>query len=471
MNLTLQSKIYFIGIGGIAMSAAAGIAKQIGYVVTGSDSKALYDPAKSVLDDLDIPYFVGYSAQQIKDSQSDIFVASSGEDMSNPEIAYLREQEIEIYSLSQLLRQFAQEQLRIVVTGTHGKSTTTAMLGQTLRDIDDSSFMTGAVLQELNRNFYFGDGHYFTFEGDEYKALYDDPTPKFQQYDPDVLILTNLELDHPDIFSSIEEIQAEFTELIDKMPSDGLIVYNADSIELSKVVHGSNLGQISYALDNSADYIATDIKTFSDKTEFTVVKNNSSQGGTQQSENYSVNAFGRMNVYNALAVISLLRTLGFTHSQLQNGLANYRGIKRRFEYIGQINNATIFDDYAHHPTAIKETLATARLRFPESRIWAVFEPHTFSRTEAVLQDLGTSFSQANKVLLAEIYPAREKKTDQSISGQDVVSEISKTHNDVRLVSDKSNALDILKDELKPNDVVIIMAVGNFNTLAHDLIKV
>ena len=472
MNLTQESKIYFIGIGGIAMSATAGISKELRYDVSGSDSKAIYDPAKSVLDDLDIPYHIGYDAQHVTDllqnGSNVLFIASAGEDMSNPEIAYLRENDIEINSLSELLFELSQEKLRIVVTGTHGKSTTTAMLGQALKHIDDSSFMTGAVLSDLKRNFYYGDGHYFTFEGDEYKALFDDPTPKFQQYKPDIVVLTNLEFDHPDMFSSIEEIKAELAELLDKMPDDGIIFYNADASELLKTVHHSNLGQVSFGMHNPADFTATKIKTLPDNTTFTVNKIDPLTK-IQTSEDYSINAFGEMNIYNALAVIATLRTLGFSQEQVQLGLSFYHGIKRRFEFIGQFNNAMVFDDYAHHPTAIKETLATARLRFPDSRIWAIFEPHTFSRTEAVLEDLSKSFESADKVLLAEIYPAREKKRENSINGAKVVEQIAKSHNDVRLVEDKKATLEILRNEIEPGDVVIVMAVGSFNTLAHELV--
>ncbi len=469
MNLTPDSKIYFIGIGGIAMSAAAGIAKQLRYEVSGSDSKAIYDPSKSVLDELDIPYHVGYDASHISDNESIIFIVSAGEDLSNPEVAYIREHNLEMHSLSELLFELSKEQLRIVVTGTHGKSTTTAMLGQCLKHIDDSSFMTGAVLTDLNRNFHFGDGHYFTFEGDEYKALFDDPTPKFQQYKPDILVLTNLEFDHPDMFSSIEEIKAELAELIDKMPDDGLIFYNADAGELTKTVHHSNLGQVSFGLHNPADFTALNIKTLPDKTTFSVSRIDPVTK-EQSVEDYSVNAFGEMNVYNALAVITTLRTLGFTAESIQGGLDSYHGIKRRFEYIGEKNGVKVFDDYAHHPTAVQETLAAARLRFPQSQIWAVFEPHTFSRTEAVLENLTTSFKDADTVLIAEIYPAREKKTENTITGQQVVDAISKNHNNARLVADKQGALEILNAELKPTDVVIIMAVGDFNTLATELVK-
>lgn len=467
MDLHDNSKIYFIGIGGIAMSATAGIAKQLGYEVLGSDSKAIYDPAKSVLDDLSIPYFIGYDRQQLIDSKSDFFVASAGEDLSNPEIAYLRENDIHIYSLSQILYELSKEKLRIVVTGTHGKSTTTAMLGKTLQEIDDSSFMTGAVLINERRNFHLGDGHYFVFEGDEYKALFDDPTPKFQQYQPDLVVLTNLEFDHPDVFSSIEELKSELAELLDKMPDDGVIVFNADSAELVKVVHTSNLGQISFGIDNPADFVAKNLITSQDNTTFDVIKKDLT---TKQEvvEQYKVNAFGKINVYNALGVIATLRTLGFSKDDVQNGLDEFTGIKRRFEYIGEKNGVKVFDDYAHHPTAVKETIDLARLRFPDRKIWAIFEPHTFSRTESILDELAKAFTKADEVLLAEIYPAREKKTENSITGAKVVEAIKEFQPNTRLVDNKATALEILQSEIKAGDIVVVMAVGSFNTLASEL---
>ena len=180
--------------------------------------------------------------------------------------------------------------------------------------------------------------------------------------------------------------------------------------------------------------------------------------------------FGRINVYNALGPIALLRTLGFSQADVQSGLDEFEGIKRRFEFVGENQGVKIFDDYAHHPTAIAETIALAKLRFPEARIWAVFEPHTFSRTEAVLEQLAKSFDKADQVLLAEIYPARETKTAQSISGQKVVTAIAKHNPHVRLVNDKQAAKEILSAELEPGDVVVIMAVGNFNTLAQELLN-
>ncbi len=468
LNLENVKKIYFIGIGGVGMSAAAGIATQSGFDVCGSDSKAIYDPAQSVLDSHDIPYTTGYDAVNIQNSKADLYIASAGEGLENPEIAYLSENNLPIHSLSELLGAIAEEQLRIVVAGTHGKSTTTGFLGVTLKQIDDSSFMTGAILQQEQTNFHLGNGHYFVFEGDEYKALFDDPTPKFHQYHADILLLTNLEFDHPDIFSSLEEMQDEFRQLVANLPDDGLCVYNADSIPLVQLMHESNVGQVSFALTSPADFVAKNIQSSEQGTSFDVLRQK--KDAEPITESYIINLFGEINVYNALGVIALLRTLGFSQDEVQSGLHTYVGVKRRFELMGEKDGAVVYDDYAHHPTAVKETLRTARLKYPQRKIWAVFEPHTYSRTEATLVELTTAFESADEVLIAEVYPARELKQPQSITGQQVVEEISKFHKKVRLVNNKAEALELLKVELKPGDVVIVMAVGNFNLLAQDLIE-
>src|SRR5258708_2669145 len=270
IDIDSVKKIYFIGIGGIAMSAAAGIAKSLGFEVSGSESKELYDPAKAVLDEEDISYYVGYEAENVKNSSADIFVISAGESLENPEVRYVYENSLEHISFSQLLYELNKDVLRVVVTGTHGKSTTAAMLGFLLMNLDRSSFLVGAVLQNLNRNFYRGSGHYFVFEGDEYKAEFDDPTPKFHYYKPDILVLTNLEYDHPDLFPSLEALEQEFAHLISNLPEDGLIIYNADDSRISRLAHESNLSSASFGVDNEADYKVTDINYDSDFTTFEV---------------------------------------------------------------------------------------------------------------------------------------------------------------------------------------------------------
>jgi len=487
MDLEGVKKIYFVGIGGIGMSAAAGIAREAGFEVAGSDSKEIYAPAKDVLKNFDIRYHAGYSEEQAKNSKAGVFVLSSGEDLHNPEVKYVYENNLPHCSFAELLCEITKEKLRIVVTGTHGKSTTTGLLGHVLKNIDDSSFMAGAVLKNYNSNFYTGDGHYFVFEGDEYKAEWDDPTPKFHFYKPDILVLTNMEYDHPDLFASFEDYKSEFARLIEDLPSDGLIVYNADDPELAKLVHESNVSSVSFGIDNEADYRAEQIKFDADYTNIEVMNkfsNNITSKLLGQTEQYKTQLPGKINVYNVLAVIATLRALGFSQEQIALEILSYQGVKRRFEIIGKKNGVTLVDDYAHHPSEVKLTLEAARLKYPDSKIWAVFEPHTFSRTEATLQDLAKSFNSADEVLISKIYPAREKFKEGMITSEKVVEEIKKEYSPparggerdggsdiVRLVDSKQQAMDIIKSEAKEGDVVIVMAVGDFNRLSYELKEV
>jgi UDP-N-acetylmuramate--alanine ligase len=253
------------------------------------------------------------------------------------------------------------------------------------------------------------------------------------------------------------------------MPEDGLIVYNADDPSVSKLVHESNVSSASFGIDNPADYIAEKIDYTTDYTTIEVTNKFSKNISSQllgQTEQYKTQLPGKINVYNTLAVVATLRALGFQQDQIALELLSYQGVKRRFEIVGQRNGVTLVDDYAHHPTAVRETLQAARLKYPKAKIWAVFEPHTFSRTQATLPSLAKSFEAADEVLISEIYPAREKKSDATITSSEVVKEIQ--NKNVRLVHDKQQAQDILKNEAKPGDVVIVMAVGNFNRLAYEL---
>lgn len=469
------AKIYFVGLGGIAMSATSAIAKNMGYEVVGSDSKELYSPSKEVLKNAGIECFLGYDEKHVIESKSSLYVLSAGETESNPEVAYIVKNNLPRISFAELLYELSKNKLRVVIAGTHGKSTTAGLLGHLFKNLDNSSFMAGAVLQNYQSNFYVGDGNYFIFEGDEYKSQYDDPTPKFHYYRPDILVLNNLEFDHPDVFSSLEALEDEFAELIDKMPEDGLIVYNADDAVLPKLVHRSNISNVSFGVHNEADFKIEQAQYVGEFTTLQVSnkysKNVSGRllGATEQ---YKIQLPGEINVYNALATIATLRSLGFSQDQIALDLLSYKGVKRRFELVGAKNEITIIDDYAHHPTAVRETLKAARLRYPKGKIWAVFEPHTFSRTKATLEDLVTSFDSADEVLISEIYPAREKMSDATIKSEDVIAEIKnknlKMKDNIRLVHNKQEALDILKAEAKPSDVVIVMAVGAFNRLAYEL---
>lgn len=471
-NLAGVKTVYFIGIGGIAMSAAAGIAKARGFGVFGSDSRELYAPAKDVLDKFKIPYAAGYSGQNLS-AGADLYVLSAGEDESNPEVAAVLKQGLPWCSLSELLYLLAQNELRVVVTGTHGKSTTSAMLGRVLQRFDGSSFVVGGVLKNYQSNFYAGRGRYFVFEGDEYKASFRDPTPKFHYYKPDILVLTNLEFDHPDIFENLEQIESEVEVLINNLPGDGLLVYNADDPVATRLAYKTHVGAVSFGIHNPADFRIENLNLVPKATNFSVRK---AAPAGEFPENYEIQLPGEINAYNALGAIAAARTLGIAYETVDSALKSYSGLKRRFELIAQIKGITIIDDYGHHPTEVKKTLEAARGRYSKARIWAVFEPHTFSRTRATLPQLAGAFDCADEILISEIYPARENAKHATITSQEVVDAIKnhnsrfQIHNSIRLVQNKDQALKLLKSEAKAGDVVVVMAVGDFNRLAYELLN-
>ena len=473
INLDTVQKIYFVGIGGIAMSATAGIAKAKGFECFGSDEH-VYSPSLEVLQSHDIDFFRKFSEENIKATPADLYVVSAGVLETNPEYAYILAQEFAVCSFPELLKGLANDNIRIVVAGTHGKSTTTGMLGATLNRIEDSSFMSGGVLVGLESNFAVGEGNYFVFEGDEYKSRSDDPTPKFHYYKPDLLVLTNLEYDHPDMFSTPEQLEDEFEHLLANLPDDGVVIFNADDAALERLVFRSGRPGFSYGTDPAANVRIVSATT---TPEGTIIDIHVKFNETETTEKYATQLYGEMNVYNALAVVTLLRALGFTPELIAQHLVGFKGIKRRFEVLGEAKGVTVVDDYAHHPTAVVATLAAARKRFAGKRVWAVFEPHTFSRTKALREELASCFTEADRVLIAPIYAAREPKSlASSISNKEIVADIisrdiSLKGDAVRIVESKENALDILKSEAKPGDVVIVMAVGDFNTLGKELLEV
>lgn len=486
MDIAEIKKIYFVGIGGIAMSATAGLAKEQGYQVVGSDAATVYPPAKTVLEEHGIEILSGYYRDQIAASGADLYVVSAGESAQNPEVAWLMEEGIQFVSFPELLYALSQNKLRVVVAGTHGKSTTSGWLGHALRHIDDSSYMVGAVLKEYNANFYSGTGHYFVFEGDEYKATVDDATPKMHYYKGDILVLTNLEFDHPDVFANLDEIKTEFRELVANVPDDGLIIYNGDNADLADVIYRETGRSFTFGIHHTAHIQATEILYHGGGSTFAVI--NRLDPENVRTERYEISLPGEINIYNALAVIATLRALGFQQELVQKHLLSYSGVKRRFEIIYPLSSSahtepthsspsniggarggiTVVDDYAHHPTAVRETLEAAKTRFPHARVWAIFEPHTYSRTKATLQDLVASFDAADQVLLAHIYGAREQQNNAGITDDEVLSAVAAHYTHIRPVATKQEALEILEQELVPGDVVIVMAVGSFNRLAYEL---
>lgn len=424
-------KIYFVGIGGIGMSACAGLAAAQGYDVSGSDSKDIYDPSKSVLDSHGIKYFVGYDRNNFQ--EADILVCTAAEDDHNPEVAKAKSAGVPVIGYPELLNWLAKDKKQIVVVGTHGKGTTSGLLGFALRKLEDSGFFVGAVLSDMKTNFYWGSGPHFVIEGDEYKTSAHDKTPKFMYYVPAVLLINNIEFDHPDIYPDIEAFKKPFVELIEKLDQSAVVVFNQDDKNASEIASGFSGKKIGFSVNVRSEYKLP----------------------------------GVVYAYDYSAALCVLQQLGYEYERVKDIVAKYSGVKRRYEIVYNAD-ITIIDDYAHHPTAVKATLEATREKYPGRRIVCFFEPHTYSRTRKTLTQLKNAFAASDLVYIAEVYPAREQKLESSITGYDVVKAISENHSNVHLVLDKQDALKKYRHE--KGDVVIVMAVGSFNTLSYDLAR-
>ncbi|MHB8871154.1 MAG: UDP-N-acetylmuramate--L-alanine ligase [Candidatus Doudnabacteria bacterium] len=438
INLENTKKIYFIGIGGIGMSALAGIAKAKGFEVAGSDSNDIYDPSKAVLDKYGIKYHIGFDLKNIVDfnlSTNDLMVVGAATDKDNPELKYAQEQNFKIAGYPELLGVLVSDKKRIVVVGTHGKGTTSGLISFALKGLEDSGFFVGAVLTDIKTNFYYGSGKYFVIEGDEYRSGIDDQKPKFAYYNPDFLLINNIEFDHPDIYKDLDAFKKPFIDLVSGMNEETTIIYNADDLNVLDVISHTKAKKIPFSL-------------------------------TEQ-KNYKLP--GKPYAYDYLAAKTTLETLGFNFQDFEQYFKDYTGVKRRYETIYD-GNITIIDDYAHHPTAVRETLEATKEKYPNRRIVCFFEPHTYSRTKETLSDLERAFNSADLAYIAEVYPAREQKLESSITGQDVVNKVVEFNKNTYFVLDKQDALSKYRQQKKDGDVVIVMAVGSFNTLVDDLKK-
>ncbi len=434
MDLTNVKKIYFVGIGGIGMSAVAGIAKAKGFEVEGSDASDVYEPSKGVLDRYEIPYHIGYNSNNF--NGADLVVTTSAVDQTHPEVVKALDMNVPVVSFAELLAELVKDKKQIMVVGTHGKGTTSGFIAYVLEK-HKNSFFVGGVLTDLGTNFNYGSGPYMVIEGDEYKANFNDANPKFSYFNPEILLINNIEHDHPDMYPDLQSYLAAFRSLAEKMPETATIVYNEDDKNVFAAIADTKAKKVPFSLASPIPLIK--------------------EGKLP----------GKMYAYDYLGATTVLKQIGISDEEILAAIKEYSGIKRRYEILCE-GDFVIVDDYAHHPTAVKETLEATKEKYSGRRIIAFMEPHTYSRTKETLPEMAHAFGAADMVYLAEVYPARENKLETSITSKEVMMEIMKNNPNVKYVADKHDALEQYSKEAKIGDVVVVMAVGSFNTLAYDL---
>ena len=451
--------VYFIGIGGISMSGLAQILIQEGFTISGSDNKE--SSMTKALEAMGIKIVYGQKAENITSSDPiDVVVYTAAIHPDNPEFVAAKEAGIPMLTRAELLGQIMLEyDLPVAISGTHGKTTTTSMVSKILLEADtDPTLSIGGVFKDIGGNIRVGKSEYFVTEACEY-------TNSFLSFFPKISVISNIDADHLDFFKDLDDIRHSFRKFAQLLPDDGTLVISGDIDNLNEITDGLKCSIFTYGSKDSFDYYPTDIAYDSQgNPSFTAHIPN----GKELKIKLAVP--GIHNVYNALAAIAVANILNIEETHTVTALSKFGGTSRRFEYKGEIGGVTIIDDYAHHPTEIKATL-TAAQNYPHGKIWCVFQPHTYTRTKALLDEFAQALSLADHVVLADIYAAREKDT-LGISSRTLRDKIVSMGHECNYFPTKENFSEIEKFLLQnctKGDLLITMGAGDVVKIGDELL--
>jgi UDP-N-acetylmuramate--alanine ligase len=461
--MTKRKSVHFIGIGGTGLSAIARVLVEQGYHVTGSDRSL--SPLANSLQAEGVLVSVGHRPENIEGAQ--VVIRSSAIADDNVEVVAARKQGIPVIKRSEYLAQLMEHHQGIAIAGTHGKTTTTAMVAWMLTALGkDPTFICGGVLNNLGTNAHAGKGDAFVVEADEYDYM-------FLGLHPKIAVITNIEHDHPDCYPTAEDFFNAFDEFASQVNHDGtLLVCATDggASRLGQIAKARGQKVLSYAIRYSNNGNSNYITYMADNLtpnpngglSFDVICSLPDAGFELQSPVH-LRIPGRHNVLNALSALAVAHQMMLPIDQAGKALSEFRGTGRRFEIRGEVNGITIIDDYAHHPTEIRATLSAARMRYPKGRLWVVWQPHTYSRTRLLFHDFISAFDQADHVLVTEVYAAREPQPADGFSAQQIVA--SMTYPGATYIADFNQAARFLSDRLVPGDVLLVLSAGDADQIS------
>lgn len=458
-----NKRVHFTGIKGVGMAPLAIIAKQAGFEVTGSDVAEVFITDRE-LNDAGIIPIVGFSAENVKGKDLVIATGAHG-GKQNIEVIEAAKNGITVLSQGEALglfqsgEIFGKEFSGISVAGSHGKTTTSAMIATLLTENNlNPSFVIGTGdIPSLGASGKFGKGKYFVAEADEYVVdSVSDKTPKFMFQHPEYLVITNIDFDHPDVYPSINEIHRAFAGFVDNLKSNGVLIVCGDGAENQKFINQVNVNKVTYGASPKNDYVLESVSSSPEGMFFRI-----SSRGAHLGE-FSMPIFGEHNAINAMSAVVLGLEIGLSLDQIKKGLSAFRGTKRRAELIGKTESgAFVYDDYGHHPEEIKKTLTAFRNIFPKKYITVIFQPHMFSRTKILFNDFATAFSEVNEVILMDIFPSFREVVDPNFSSLLLVEEINKFGKKALYMP---NQIDVIKyltsAKLSKESVIITMGAGD-----------
>ncbi|MEW6595489.1 MAG: UDP-N-acetylmuramate:L-alanyl-gamma-D-glutamyl-meso-diaminopimelate ligase [Thermodesulfobacteriota bacterium] len=453
------SHIHLLGICGTGMGALAGMLQSAGYRVTGSDEQ-VYPPMSDYLAGLGIQVMSGYRPENLAE-RPDLVVVGNVIRAVNPEAQAVAAAGIPYLSFPQTLsRYFIDTKTSLVVCGTHGKTTTSSLLATLLEHAgQEPSFMIGGIVQAFGRNFNLGRGPYFVAEGDEYDTAFFDKGPKFLHYQPQICILTSVEFDHADIYADFAAVKAAFRKLVRILPPDGCLIACLDDPTVAEIAAEAPCRVIGYGEAMGRDFQVADLCVTPAGTTFTVMKGGAPFG------DFASRMPGRHNALNSLAVIAVLDRLGIAAPVIASGLAAFQGVRRRQEVRGVERGVTVIDDFAHHPTAVRETLHALRQAYSGQRLIAVFEPRTNSSRRRVFQDAYVAaFDHADQVVVREPMALTQLAEEERFSSAQLVADLKRQGRDAAYFPSTDAILAHLDRQLRPGDVVAILSNGGFDNI-------
>jgi UDP-N-acetylmuramate: L-alanyl-gamma-D-glutamyl-meso-diaminopimelate ligase len=447
------------------MAPLAGMLAESGHRVTGSDA-GVYPPASTLLESLGIRWTNGFNAANL-DPPPDIVVLGNALSRGNPEVEAVLDNKIPYRSLPQILEEFfLPGRDSLVVTGTHGKTTTTSMLSWILhRAGRNPNFLIGGIAENFGRSFGLGSGNEFVREGDEYDSAFFDKGPKFLHYHPQEIVITSLEFDHADIYENLAAIELQFRRLVNLLPRRGRIVAWGESETVRGVAQKALCPVETYGFTPGVDWLAGDLQLIEGETRFRVSRDGNEVARVRMS------LAGRHNVLNAVAAIAIAHGRGVSGEAIADAMAEFRGVLRRLEVKGEAGGVLIVDDFAHHPTAIRMTIDAARHRWPGRKLWAVFEPRSNTMRRRVFEgDLAASLAAADAAVLGAVNRANLLNDEERMSPARVLESLRACKRQAEGFDSAEEIAEYLAAETQPGDLVLVMSNGSFDGLCAKLLR-
>jgi UDP-N-acetylmuramate: L-alanyl-gamma-D-glutamyl-meso-diaminopimelate ligase len=445
-----------IAICGTGMAALAGMLKQRGHTVTGSDAN-VYPPMSTFLEALGIQVHQGFDPAHLQ-PHPDVVIVGNAMSRGNPEVEYVLNEQIPYASLPETLKDdFIRGKYSCVVAGTHGKTTTGSLLAWTLYSAGlDPSFFIGGIPENFGQGFRLGKGRHFVLEGDEYDSAFFDKGPKFLHYLPQLVILNNVEFDHADIYRSLEEVKIAFRRLINLVPGRGFLVACSDDPIVRTMLPAAFAQVITFGTGDEAQWRIRDMRVLENGTEFTLLQKKETLGP------FFVPLHGVHNVKNSVAVLAAAHALGISLEQAVNALQSFKNVRRRLQLLYDHNGIKIFDDFAHHPTAIRETIAAVKQRFPQQRLWAMFEPRSATSKRKVFEEeYLQAFRAAQGVVLAPVHRPDKVPEAERLSLSAVVEGLRAHGITAEITSTGEVMANYLLQRTAQGDILLFMSNGDF----------